>query len=226
VIFPQVARQLIDIGARFYARGWVMGTSGNLSAVVSAKPLRLAITASAVHKGTLRPSEILLIDDAAKAQTRRSKSAPTGVRSSAETLLHLEIVRRRGAGAVLHTHSVWSTILSDLHEADRGLSIQGYEMLKGLSGVDTHTHREWIPIVPNSQDMPRLAQTVGQVLDEFAGAHAFLLARHGLYTWGRTLAEAERHVEILEFLFEALGRTRGFHGDSSHSRTRPDDSGR
>jgi len=225
-MFQKVSRQLIDIGSRFYARGWVMGTSGNLSAVVSAKPLRLAITASAVHKGTLRPSEILLIDDAAKAQTRPSKSAPTGVRSSAETLLHLEIVRRRGAGAVLHTHSVWSTILSDLHEADRGLSIQGYEMLKGLSGVDTHTHREWIPIVPNSQDMPRLAQTVGQVLDEFAGAHAFLLARHGLYTWGRTLAEAERHVEILEFLFEALGRTRGFHGDSSHSRTRPDDSGR
>jgi len=223
VIFPQVARQLIDIGARFYARGWVMGTSGNLSAVVSAKPLRLAITASAVHKGTLRPSEILLIDDAAKAQTRRSKSAPTGVRSSAETLLHLEIVRRRGAGAVLHTHSVWSTILSDLHEADRGLAIHGYEMLKGLSGVDSHTHREWIPIVPNSQDMPRLAQAVGHVLDEFRDVHAFLLGRHGLYTWGRTLAEAERHVEILEFLFEAQGRTRGFHGDSSHSRTRSDD---
>jgi len=221
----QITRQLIDIGARFYARGWVMGTSGNLSAVVASKPLTLAITASAVHKGTLRSSEILQIDSAGKVRPGRGQSRGR-LRSSAETLLHLEIVKRRGAGAVLHTHSVWSTILSDLHEADRGLSIQGYEMLKGLSGVDTHTHREWIPIVPNAQDMPRLAQTVGQVLDEFAGAHAFLLARHGLYTWGRTLAEAERHVEILEFLFEALGRTRGFHGDSSHSRTRPDDSGR
>jgi methylthioribulose-1-phosphate dehydratase len=221
-MFQQTTRQLIDVGARFYARGWVMGTSGNLSAVVSAKPLALAITASSVHKGSLRPSEILLIDGAGKVQSK----ARAGAKSSAETLLHLEIVKRRGAGAVLHTHSVWSTILSDLHEADRGLAIQGYEMLKGLTSVDTHTHREWIPIVPNSQDMPRLAQSVGRVLDEFAGAHAFLLARHGLYTWGRTLAEAERHVEILEFLFEALGRTRGFHGDSSHSRTRSDDSGR
>lgn len=219
----QISRQLIEIGHRFYARGWVMGTSGNLSAVVSQKPLTLAITASSVHKGTLRPSEILLIDDQGNVRSKTQKKAGTGQKSSAETRLHLEIVKRRGAGAVLHTHSVWSTILSDLHEADRGLAIAGYEMLKGLSGVDTHTHREWIPIVPNSQDMPRLAQTVGQVLDESAGAHAFLLARHGLYTWGRTLAEAERHVEILEFLFETLGRTRGFHGDSSHPRTRPDD---
>ena len=218
----RISRQLINTGRRLYARGWVMGTSGNLSAVVSQKPLTIAITASAVHKGTLRPSEILLIDGMG---TVKSKGR-TGAKSSAETRLHLEIVKRRGAGAVLHTHSVWSTILSDLHEADRGLAIQGYEMLKGLSGVDTHTRREWIPIVPNSQDMPRLAQTVGQVLDEFEGAHAFLLARHGLYTWGRTLAEAERHVEILEFLFEALGRTRGFHGDGSHSRTRSDDSRR
>jgi methylthioribulose-1-phosphate dehydratase len=199
-----------------------MGTSGNLSAVVSAKPLRLAITASAVHKGTLRSSEILLIDGNGNVQSKSARRG-TGPKSSAETRLHLEIVKRRGAGAVLHTHSVWSTILSDLHEADRGLAIHGYEMLKGLSGVDSHTHREWIPIVPNSQDMPRLAQAVGDALDESGGAHAFLLARHGLYTWGRTLAEAERHVEILEFLFEALGRTRGFHGDSSHSRTRPDD---
>ena len=218
--FDGAANQLVAIGARFYSRGWVMGTSGNFSTVVSRKPLRLAITASSVHKGTLSTSEILEIDE---------RGGTVGARpgkSSAETLLHLEIVKRRGAGAVLHTHSVWSTILSDAHEHHRGFAIEGYEMLKGLDGVGSHAHREWIPIVPNSQDMPRLAQTVGQVLDEFAGAHAFLLARRGLYTWGRTLAEAERHVEILEFLFEALGRTRGFHGDSSHSRTRPDDSGR
>ena len=54
--------------------------------------------------------------------------------------------------------------------------------------------------------MSRLARAVGKSLDENPTAHAFLLRRHGLYTWGKTLADAERHVEILEFLFEAIGR--------------------
>ena len=189
---------LIAIGRRFYARGWVLGTSGNFSAVTARRPLVLAITASAVHKGTLVPAEILSIDE-------RGRVKGQG-RSSAETLLHLEIVRSRGAGAVLHTHSVWSTIASELHANSGGLALEGYEMLKGLAGVTTHRHREWIPIVANDQDIPRLAAVVREALEAHPQAHAFLIERHGLYTWGDTLADAERHVEILEFLIEASAR--------------------
>jgi len=195
----EVAMDLCAIGRQFYERGWVLGTSGNFSAVLSPEPLRLAITASSVHKGTLAPEQILEIDEQARVLSGTGQP-------SAETLLHVEIVRARGAGAVLHTHSVWSTILSDVHAAERGLAISGYEMLKGLDGVRTHEHREWIPIVPNDQDMPRLAQEVRRALDGDATSHAFLLHRHGLYTWGQTLADAHRHVEILEFLLEAVGR--------------------
>jgi len=197
----EVAMDLCAIGRQFYERGWVLGTSGNFSAVLSPEPLRLAITASSVHKGTLAPEQILEIDEQARVLSGTGQP-------SAETLLHVEIVRARGAGAVLHTHSVWSTILSDVHAAERGLAISGYEMLKGLDGVRTHEHREWIPIVPNDQDMPRLAQEVRRTLDGDAASHAFLLHRHGLYTWGQTLSDAQRHVEILEFLFEAVGRRR------------------
>ena len=71
--------------------------------------------------------------------------------------------------------------------------------------MSSHEHREWIPIVDNDQDMPRLAQRVGALLERAAGRPRLLLRRHGLYTWGDTLADAERHVEILEFLFETVG---------------------
>ena len=199
--FPRLARDLADAGRRFYQRGWVLGTSGNFSAVVSTRPLTVCITPSAANKGTLKASDFLSIDDRGLARGR-ARGKP-----SAETLLHLEIVRARGAGAVLHTHSVWSTILSDRHLADRGLAIEGYEMLKGLEGVSTHQHREWVPIVLNDQDMARLAAVVRDVLRQWPAAHAFLISGHGLYTWGRTIAEAERHVEILEFLFEVKART-------------------
>ncbi|MGH9849293.1 MAG: class II aldolase/adducin family protein, partial [Blastocatellia bacterium] len=101
-----------------------------------------------------------------------------------------------------------STILSDAAgDAAGGLAIEGYEMLKGLDGVRTHEHREWLPIIENSQDMPALARTVEQALAKHTDAHGFLLRGHGLYTWGDSLAEAKRHVEILEFLLEVVGRT-------------------
>ena len=102
-------------------------------------------------------------------------------------------------------------MLSDAWTAgtDASLAIEGYEMLKGLAGVTSHEHRELVPILDNDQNMPRLAVRVGETLERHPGAHAFLLRRHGLYTWGETLAEAERHIEILEFLFETIGRTQG-----------------
>ena len=198
--FPELTRQLSALGRRFDRRNWVSGTSGNFSAVVRRQPLRLAITASAAHKGSLSPSQFLEIDGDGNVVGRRRG------RPSAEARLHLEIVTARGAGAVLHTHSVWGTILSDLHAEESGLAIQGLEMLKGLDGVTTHAHREWVPIVENDQDMTALAGRVRAVLGADRGIHGFLLRGHGLYTWGATLADATRHVEILEFLFEVVGR--------------------
>ncbi|HEX5216735.1 MAG TPA: methylthioribulose 1-phosphate dehydratase [Vicinamibacterales bacterium] len=211
--FTAASKVLAGIGRRFYDRGWVLGTSGNFSAVVSQKPLTLAITPSGAHKGQLSGREFLAIDGSGRISSARRTVAPAhGARSaakpSAETALHLLLVRQRGAAAVLHTHSVWSTILSGRHAGEGGVSIEGYEMLKGLTGVTTHTHREWIPIVANDQDMTRLAGVVERTLGRHPAAHAFLLERHGLYTWGATIAEAERHVEILEFLFETIGRSK------------------
>jgi len=165
------ASTLCEIGHRFYTRGWVLGTSGNFSAVLSRDPFELAITASAVPKGDLRPSHILHCND----QGRSVCDAPGT--PSAEALLHIAIAKRRHAGAVLHTHSVWSTMLSDTHAASGGLAIEGYEMLKGLSGVTTHEHREWIPVLENDQDMGRLARRVVDTLGEHPESHAFKIGR-------------------------------------------------
>jgi len=199
--FIDLAQQLADAGRRFDQRGWVLGTSGNFSAVVDHTPLRLAITPSGAWKGRLEANDFLEIDERGAVVSGGSR------RASAETPLHLEIVRERGAAAVFHTHSVWSTILSDRHADHDGLAIHGYEMLKGLAGIVTHEHREWIPVIENDQDMDQLAGVVRRTLQTHAASHAFILRRHGLYTWGRTLDEALRHVEILEFLLEAVGRT-------------------
>jgi methylthioribulose-1-phosphate dehydratase len=190
---------LCDVGREFYRRGWVFGTSGNFSARLSDSPLRLVITASGLDKGLLVHSDILEID--ADATVLHGNGRP-----SAETSLHLVIVQQLGAGSVLHTHSIASTLLSNRWAENAGLSLEGYEMLKGLAGITTHEHREWVPILENSQDYVALSAELASVLARYPDCHGVLLRKHGLYTWGRDIAEARRHVEIFEFLFEVEAR--------------------
>jgi methylthioribulose-1-phosphate dehydratase len=206
--FAEAASSIQSIAKSLHARGWLMGTSGNLSAVVSRDPLLLAMTPSGVDKGDFTGAEVLLVDENAGVVGEHIG------KPSDESLLHIRIAKEREAGAVLHTHSVWNNLLSDEYAFDGGISIEGYEMLKGLKGVDTHQHREFLPIIENSQDMSSLADTVSDVLLNYPKAHGFLLRRHGLYTWGTNLREAKRHIEILEFLMEALGRTLEIRGRS------------
>lgn len=199
----ELVEELTEIGRDLHARGWLLATSGNLSAVVSRDPLRLAITSSGANKGRLGPAAFLLIDE----NTNVVGDGP-GRMPSEEARLHVEIVRSRGASAVLHTHSVWSTVLSERHAADGGLLIQGYEMLKGLDGVTTHDHAEWLPILENAQDMAELASRVAGELRRRPEAHGLLLRGHGLYAWGSSPSAAKRHLEALEFLLEIEGRSR------------------
>lgn len=191
---------LKEVGWHFYNRQWVMGTSGNFSAVVNEDPLRLVITSSGADKGALTAEHFVEVDE-------RGRIISGVGRPSAETEVHLTVVRARRARAVLHTHSVWSTILSETYAREGGVYIENYEMLKGLSGVRTHEHREWLPIIENSQHWSEATPQLEETLHRHPDIHGFLILRHGLYTWGDSIAEAKRHVEILEFLLEVMGRT-------------------
>ena len=170
--------------------------------MVTRDPLTLAITSTGIDKGTLRAEKIVQIDE-------QGNSLESSLRASAEARLHLMIAGELGANAVLHTHSVWSTLLSELKASQGGISIEGYEMLKGLRGITTHQHQEWLPIFENSQDMAALSDSVKAQLRQNPNVHGFLLRGHGLYTWGGDISEAKRHVEILEFLLEVTGRMVG-----------------
>jgi methylthioribulose-1-phosphate dehydratase len=193
------ALSLTKVAREFHARGWALGTSGNYSAVLQHDPLTLLITSSGMDKSALTDRDFLQIDSLGKSLGGSGKP-------SAETFLHLAVARATNSSCILHTHSVWATLLSEKHASKEGLAISGYEMLKGLQGVKTHGHREWIPIFENSQDIPALAEEVYEMLAARPQTHGFLLGGHGLYTWGADVAQARRHVEIFEFLFEVVGR--------------------
>lgn len=197
----ELAASLAEAAKGFYQRGWALGTGGNFSAVAGSEPLRLLITSSGGDKGRLTADQFVQVDGDGKVVAGEG-------RPSDETKLHLTVVRQRSAQSVLHTHSVWSATLSALLADESGIEISGYEMLKGLAGVRTHEHQEWLPILDNSQDMDLLARELEELLRQRPNMHGFLLRGHGLYTWGKSVDEARRHVEIFEFLLEVVCRTR------------------
>jgi methylthioribulose-1-phosphate dehydratase len=193
---------LRETGQIFWQRGWSVGTSSNYSVVLSKEPLELLITASGKDKGRLTRADFVRVGANGK------PTADGQPKSSAETLLHVVAAQQPGVGAVLHTHSVWSTVLSDFFFPQGGFELSGYEMLKGLEGISTHETTAWVEIFDNTQDIPALAEQVRERIHDAAQPlqYGYLIRRHGLYTWGRDLDEARRHVEIFEFLFECVAR--------------------
>lgn len=201
--------QLADAGREFYRRGWSLGTSGNYSILLARKPMRLVITSAGNEKGTLDETNFLELDDDAEILQGFGKP-------SDETLLHLAIYRRRPAArCILFSQSVWGTLLSDHYFVDGAIKIKGYEALKGLADVSTHDHTETVPIVENSQDFVALSHIIDSLLLENSATHGIYLRRYGLYAWGETVASARRTIEIFEFLFEVLARSRSFDGGTS-----------
>jgi len=194
--------ELVETGREFYRRGWARGASGNFSILLARKPLRLCITAAGNEKGTLDETNFLEIDD--DAEILQGFGRP-----SDETLLHLAIYRLRPkARCVLYSQTVWGTLLSDKFYADGSITLLGHEALKALSGVTTHEHTERVPIVENSQDQIALSHVIENVLIEDSAIHGIYIRRHGLYTWGETVEDARRTIEIFEFLFEVQARTK------------------
>lgn len=189
--------QLCATARNCYARGWVPATSGNFSVRWGS---RIFITPTGLDKGTLTPNDLLEID-------LEGRALAGDGRPSAETSLHTVIYgKRMQAHAILHVHTIWNTLLSGEFLSAGHVAITGYELLKGLTGVATHQHTERVPIIENTQEYASLAEHLTGVLEANPEAHGVLLSRHGLYTWGKSVAEARRHLEALEFLFEAEGR--------------------
>jgi methylthioribulose-1-phosphate dehydratase len=201
-ILENHALALCEVGREFHRRGWSLATSSNYSVVVNRDPLELLVTASGKHKNRLTERDFVRVDSSGQSLDLRAAKA------SAETLLHAAIATGRPVGAILHTHSVWSTVLSERFFVRGGIELTGFEMLKGLDGVASHEHNEWLPIFDNTQDIPVLADKIASVLEDRDGPiqHGLLIRRHGLYTWGDDLEDARRHVETIEFLLECLGR--------------------
>jgi methylthioribulose-1-phosphate dehydratase len=196
--FLNAAQQLIDAGRFIDSKGWVPATSGNFSARLPDGTI--AITVSGKHKGQLQLDDIMLIDVAA--------NSLDGKKPSAEAVLHTSLYKRFPyIQSILHPHSLNATLVSRLFKNE--IVLEDYELLKALRGITTHESQVIVPVFANDQNIPRLAKLVEQYLDNHAACYAYIIAGHGLYTWGSSVQETLRHLEAWDFLFDCELRLHG-----------------
>jgi len=187
----ELAGEIIINVRELSALGWTPATSSNFSRRLDDR--HAAITVSGRDKGKLKETDIMVVDFDGQA-------VGSDHRPSAETLLHTQLYRRfADIGCVLHTHSRAQTVASRLYAGQGHVHLEGYELLKAFDGNNTHEVELDLPVLPNTQHMPVLAAQVDALLD--AGhVWGYLIDGHGLYTWGRDMADARRHLEAFEFL--------------------------
>lgn len=196
----RVLGELADIKDLFAARNWFPGTSGNLSMRVGAfspESFYFAVTASGKDKSKRTPEDFLIVDQNGK------PAETTGLKPSAETLIHCEIYRLTGCGAVFHVHTVFNNLISEYYGEQGHVPVQGIELIKAFNIWEENAAIQ-VPVLPNYADIPSIARLVPDVLN--AAIPGILLRNHGIYAWGRDAFEAKKHLEAFEFLFEVAYR--------------------
>ena len=188
----EAGARLAAESARFAGLGWMRATSGNLSEVVAPEPLRVAVTASGFDKGELTPESVVVVDGDGRPVPVEGLAS---LKPSDEAELHARIAAATGAGAVVHVHALAAVVAG--RRWPGAVRLRGVEMLKAL-GRQAEDDEVVVPVIPNSQDMRELA-------DRFDEAHdprtpGVVVADHGLYVWGRDLAQARHRTEALEWL--------------------------
>jgi methylthioribulose-1-phosphate dehydratase len=192
VRFAACAQAIADAGRRLGAQGLTPATSSNFSMRVDAN--HLAVTVSGRDKGALAPDDVMLID-------LDGRAVGTDAKPSAETLLHTQVYRHDASvNAVLHTHSRAQTVASRLYAGAGVMRLDGYELLKAIAGHTTHATHLDVPVFPNTQHMPELVARIDDWIRAGKPLYGYLIEGHGIYAWGRDMAEAIRHIEAFEFL--------------------------
>ncbi|WP_433353823.1 class II aldolase/adducin family protein [Microtetraspora malaysiensis] len=178
-------RELCEYGHKAAKLGLVIGTSGNLSV---RKGDLVAVTPSGVALERLNPEDCPVLD-------MEGHPVEGDARPSSETPMHLAVYASTDARAVVHTHSVFATVVATT--ATELPPIHYNALLLGGA----------VRVAPYATyGTPELAEHVHAAL---AGKQAALLANHGGVTIGPTLEKAFEATRLLEWLCEVYVRALG-----------------
>jgi len=193
------AQLICDLARQFYELGWATGTGGG---ICIREGEHVIVAPSGVQKERMTPDQMftLSIDG-----TIVSGPADPTLRPSDCTSLFMAAIRMRGAGAVIHSHSINAVVATLLF--DKEFSISDLEMIKGIEGMSYHD-RLVVPIIENTARECDLAASLEAAIVAYPETRAVLVRRHGVYVWGKDWMQAKTQAECYDYLFRAAAELR------------------
>jgi methylthioribulose-1-phosphate dehydratase len=194
-----IQKELVNLIRQMHDKGWSAATGTNYSYRIDDQTYM--VTISGLDKSMISTNDFMKVY-----VSGGICEGYTHLKPSAENEIHAAIYAHTDAQVIVHTHSVFGTILAQHVTAIQGesLLIQGYEVQKAIHGISTHDHALYVPVFSNTQVMDELVESMAEKWLEIKAANGFLIGNHGCYTWGRDVAEAKRHIEAYEFLFSCV----------------------
>ena len=191
----QDPRELIcDLARAFYDLGWASGTGGG---ICIRDGDRVIVAPSGVQKERMQPEQMFTIalDGSVLARPDDPSLHPSECSS-----LFLKAINLRGAGAVIHSHSIHAMMATLLFQTE--FSVSHLEMIKGIEGMSYHD-RLVVPIIDNTARECDLADALEAAILAYPETHAVLVRRHGVYVWGADWIRAKTQAECYDYLFRA-----------------------
>jgi 3-dehydro-4-phosphotetronate decarboxylase len=171
---------LCDLAASLFARGFSVGSAGNISVRL---PDCYLITPTNSSLGRLDPDRLAKLD--------ADFQHLSGDQPSKEVFMHRAFYHaRKDAGAVVHLHSTQATAVSCLPDVDQSNPIPS------LTPYFVMRIGRRMPVIPYYRPGdPAMEPAINAAAKE---ARAVLLANHGPVVSGRTLTDAVYAAEELE----------------------------
>jgi len=195
----QYKELICDLARSFYDLGWVSGTGGG---ICLRDGDRVVVAPSGVQKERMRPEQMFAI---ALDGSLLSRPDDPSLRPSECSALFLKAVNLRGAGAVIHSHSIHAVMATLLFDAE--FAVSHLEMIKGIAG-HAYGDRLVVPIIENTERECDLAEALEEAILAYPRTHAVLVRRHGAYIWGADWVSAKTHAECYDYLFRAAAEMR------------------
>ncbi len=176
-LFQKEKNQIVEIGKRIYARGYVASNDGNVSVRLSEN--EVLITPTGISKGFMEPKDLIVINlDGVVIDGKK--------RQSSESDMHLQIYKARpDVMSICHTHPPYATGF-----AVAGISLNKMILPEVIIVLGT------IPLV--EYGTTGTEELYGMISKYVKDYDAFLLANHGVVTLGKTVLDAYHKMETVE----------------------------
>jgi len=209
---PEAKELIAELCRNFYSWGWVSGTGGGISVKAEDK---IVMAPSGVMKERMQPKDMFVLDhDGQILEEPALRKDGTKLKLSECSPLFMSAYKMRGAGAVMHSHSMNAILATMIDPTASEFRVTDLEMIKGIIGHSFYGGCI-VPIIENTARECELTERLQAAIKLYPDANAVLVRRHGVYVWGPDWVKAKTQAECYDYLFEAAVKMRQMGIDAS-----------